>query len=184
VTIAAVVLAGGAGTRFEGDTHKLLTVVRGRPLVLWAIEHAREAGLDETVVVTGATSLPELTGVTVIQNERWAGGQATSLQAAVHHAEAAGHEAIVVGVGDQPGVPAEAWRAVAETVTSPIVVATYDGERRSPVRLAKEIWPLLPVEGDEGARVLMRRRPDLVSEVACSGDPADVDTLEDLQRWS
>ena len=184
MTLAAVVLAGGAGTRFEGDTHKLQTIVRGRPLVVWAIEHAREAGLDETVVVTGATPVPDVVGVTVVHNDRWAEGQATSLQAAVRHAEHAGHEAIVVGVGDQPGVPSDAWRVVAATTTAPIVVATYDGERRSPVRLAKEIWPLLPRDGDEGARVLMRGRPDLVSEVACSGDPADVDTLEDLKRWS
>jgi CTP:molybdopterin cytidylyltransferase MocA len=184
VRIAAVVLAGGAGTRFEGESHKLLTIVRGRPLVQWAIEHARDAGLDETIVVTGAAAIPDIRGVTVVHNERWAQGQATSLHAAVRHAEAAGHDAIVVGVGDQPGVPADAWRAVAAIVASPIVVATYDGERRSPVRLAKEIWALLPREGDEGARVLMRGRPDLVTEVACSGDPADVDTLEDLQRWS
>ncbi len=184
MTIAAVVLAGGAGSRFEGETHKLLATVRGRPLVVWALEHALDAHLDETVVVTGAVTIPEVAGVTVIHNERWAEGQASSLQAALRHAESRGHDAIVVGVADQPGVTAEAWRDVAATATTPIVVATYDGERRSPVRLAREIWPLLPTDGDEGARVLMRGRPDLVSEVACSGDPADVDTLEDLQRWS
>ena len=183
MTIAAVVLAAGGGSRFAGDTHKLLTEVRGRPLVLWAIGRAKEAALDETIVVSGAVELPVVSGVTVVHNDRWAEGQATSLQAAVRYADLAGHEAIVVGVGDQPGVPTDAWRAVA-AVSAPLVVATYAGQRRSPVRLAREIWPLLPADGDEGARVLMRERPDLVSEVACSGDPADVDTLEDLQRWS
>jgi CTP:molybdopterin cytidylyltransferase MocA len=159
--------------------------LRGRPLVWWALEHASSAGLDELIVVTGAVDLAAVlpSGATVVANDSWADGQATSLLAGVHAAQAAGHDAVVVGLGDQPFVMPAAWRAVAAS-PSPIAVATYAGRRANPVRLGAEVWPLLASTGDEGARELMARRPDLVAGVPCEGDPADVDTVEDLGRWS
>lgn len=183
MTILAAVLAAGDGSRFGGP--KLRVDVRGRPLVTWALSAALEAGLDETVVITGGEDLRDLVpvGVTVLDNPDWADGQATSVQVAVRHAAAQGHDAIVVGLGDSPMVPAEAWRAVA-AVDAPVVTADYDGARRPPVRLAREVWPLLPTEGDEGARVLLRGRPGLVTAVPCAGDPRDVDTEGDLEQWS
>lgn len=189
MTVAAVVLAAGGGSRFTGETHKLLAPLRGRPVAAWAVASALDAALDETVVVTGAVDLgPVLSGLplTVLHNDRWAEGIATSLAVAVDHAREAGHDAVVVGLGDQPFVSPEAWRGVAGAPPDiAIAVATYgDGRRRNPVRLRREVWDLLDRDGDEGARSLMRRRPDLVGEVACDGSPADVDTLEDLAEWS
>jgi molybdenum cofactor cytidylyltransferase len=186
VTVAGVILAAGAGSRFGGDAHKLLTPLKGRPLVAWALDAVIAAGVDEVIVVTGAADVGAVVPdhVTRVHNPSWAEGMATSLTVAIGHADRQSHDAVVVGLADQPFISADAWRAVAAATTTPIVVASYDGQRRNPVRLAREVWPLLDTTGDEGARSLMRRRPDLVSEVACPGTPADVDTLEDLAQWS
>ncbi|HUR77894.1 MAG TPA: NTP transferase domain-containing protein [Acidimicrobiales bacterium] len=185
MTIAGVVLAAGAATRF-GPTHKLLSDFRGKPLVAWVIEAVLAAGLDEVIVVTGAIDLGELVpaGAYTLRNPRWAQGQATSLAAGVAAAAARAHEAVVVGLGDQPLIPTEAWRLVAACDERPIAVATYAGQRRNPVRLAAAVWPLLPIDGDEGARTLIRSRTDLVAEVPCPGDPADIDTQKDLATWN
>lgn len=185
--VAAVVLAAGAGTRFDGGAPKLLSSFRGRPLAAWALDAALAAGLDGVAVVTGGTDLAPLLGalgpgVAELRHGGWAAGQATSLARARDWGDAAGFDAIVVGLADQPLVTAGAWRAVGRARAGPVVVATFGGRRRPPVRLDREVWPLLPAEGDEGARALMRRRPELVHEVACEGDPDDVDTLADLHR--
>jgi CTP:molybdopterin cytidylyltransferase MocA len=182
----AVVLAAGGGTRFQGATHKLLAPFRGRPVVAWAAGAPVAAGLP-TLVVTGAVDVGEaLAGLPVelVANPRWAQGQATSLAVAVAVARAAGRSAVVVGLGDQPLLEASAWRAVADADGAPIAVAAYGGRRGQPVRLGAEVWDDLPPEGDEGARRLVAAGRWPVQEVACDGEPADIDTQEDLRRWS
>jgi nicotine blue oxidoreductase len=179
---AAVVLAAGGGSRFA-EGHKLLAPFRGRALVTWAAEAAEEAALDETVVVVGETPLTDVLpgSVTVVPNPDWAAGIATSLWAGLE--AVADFDAVVVGLADQPLIPASAWARVSWS-KSPVAVATYGGRRRNPVRLARQMWALLPRTGDEGARALMRAHPDLVEEIPCEGDPADVDTTGDLRALS
>jgi len=191
MTTAAIVLAAGGGSRFResgGDVHKLLAPYLGRTVVEWAIDAAASAQLDATYVVRGATDLPlpplVADRVRFVRNDRWREGIATSLQVGVTQARRDGHAAVVVGLGDQPLVLSDAWRLIARATTAPLAVATYKGTRGNPVRLSSMVWPLLPRSGDEGAKVVMRRRPDMVVEVPCPGGSADIDTVDDLREWS
>jgi CTP:molybdopterin cytidylyltransferase MocA len=62
-----------------------------------------------------------------------------------------------------------------------LAVATYHGVRGNPVLVGRPLWPAArALTGDAGARQLMDGSE---IEVDCTGtgDPADVDTLDDLR---
>ena len=141
--------------------------------------------LDEVAVIVGAVDLggavPD--GVRVVENPDWAeragflpaDGGVLGLRA-----PARGHRG---GIGGPTSGPVGGL-GCSGGLESPVAVATFDGQRRPPVRLERSVWSLLPTGGDEGARVLMKERPDLVSEVVCEGRPVDIDNEEDLTRWN
>ena len=185
-----ILLAAGAGSRFGG--RKLLAPFRGRPLIEAALCKLRGAPVDEIIVVIGAEgerlrSISTAYGARVAENPNWAKGMSTSVRAGL---QACGPEtrAAVVSLADQPLIDAEAVRRLVEAFEcgAEVAVATYGGEPRNPVLFARGAWPLLERElaGDKGARAILKRCPELVKEVPCDdvADPADVDTVEDLQR--
>ena len=161
---------------------------RERPLVAWAVEHAVDAALDEVIVVVGGVELARAlpAGVTVVRNDRWADGMATSLAAGVGARAAGGHDAVVVGLGDQPVV--DGRRVAARGGRD------GDADRRRHLRRRagqpgaarrRGVGDACRSSGDEGARRLLHaRRPELVTEVPCPGSAVDVDTVEDLAAWS
>lgn len=191
-----VLLAAGGGRRFSDIGHKLLAQrTPEEPTVIeLALRSALAAERGPLIVVTGAlddvalrtrpgiAELLDRDDVLVRHNPDWESGQASSIQVAVRSATELGADSLVVGLADQPFIDATAWQHVADGLGA-IVAAAYDGRRGNPVRLHQSVWGLLPTSGDEGARNLMRVRPELVVEVPCSGSPDDIDTLEDLHRW-
>ena len=186
--VTAVLLAAGSGSRFSGNTHKLLTVIREQTVFSWALQNCLAAQFQHVIVVTGAVDLSaQITeakfaaeNLIEVHNENWQAGMASSLQCAISEAQRHGASSVVVGLADQPAIKPSSWQRIA-TATAPLAVATYNGVRGNPVRIHAELWPLLPTSGDEGARSLFKSHKDLLEEVACDGSAQDLDTSSDIE---
>jgi nicotine blue oxidoreductase len=185
VNVTGLVLAAGEGRRL--GTPKSLLEVGGRRLVDRAVDVLREAGLTDVLVVAGASAL-DVPGARVIDNPDWPSGMGSSLRAGLA-ALPAESEAVVVMLVDTPGLgPAVVRRLVAaHEAGAQVAVATYDGAPRNPVLLAREHWAEVGrlAAGDIAARAFLSAYPELVTHVECgdAGDPADLDTPEDLRRF-
>ncbi len=178
--VAGAVLAAGSGTRM--GTPKAELVIDGVRLVDRATGALRDAGCDPLIAVVRAGT--SVAGVRCLPNPAPERGQRSSLELAVSAVGAA--EALAVLLVDAPGIGPAAIRAVVDAWTpGRIAVARYAGRRGHPIVMAPALWRVaLELAGpDEGARALLRDRPELVDEVAVTGDPTDLDTPEDVARW-
>ena len=144
MTIAAVVLAAGAATRY-GSPKQL----RFLPFV---VERLTQSPVDEIVVVEGAYPLDELgLDVPVVRCPEWERGPGASLRCGL---AALGDrvEAALVALADGPELdPRAVARVLEHRGDGPVVAASYDGTRDHPTLLAREVWADVP---DEGARAL------------------------------
>ena len=145
------------------------------------------SGLDGFIVVSGAVDLgAHIDDIEEVHNPDWKDGQRSSVTTAIQFARAQGYGAVVVGLADQPFITSQAWTDVSSS-PSPIAIATYKGIRGNPVRLHSSVWNMfenLEADPDAGARSLIHLHPELVREVACEGNSADIDTTEDLDTWT
>jgi CTP:molybdopterin cytidylyltransferase MocA len=185
---AGLVLAAGAGRRFGGP--KQLATLEGRPL----LEHALRAmmavpAIDPVLVVLGARADEILAGVALqgaepLVIDGWEEGMAASLRAGVAAAEAAGADAVVVTLGDQPHITAQVIAAMLDHDTPRVagVRAAYDGVPGLPALIKRALFaPVAELRGDAGARGVLATAK--VRHVECGhlARPDDVDTPEQLE---
>ncbi|HWX10230.1 MAG TPA: NTP transferase domain-containing protein, partial [Gaiellaceae bacterium] len=111
--LAAVVMAGGLGTRMKSATPKHLHPVLGRRLVDWVIRAAEDAGVRRIVVVTSPETAGLFDGheVAVQQSPLGTGDAVRSARGTL--AGVAGD--VLVLNGDVPALPAELVRALVAT---------------------------------------------------------------------
>src|SRR5438105_10246448 len=63
--LAAVVMAGGLGTRMKSATPKHLHPLLGRRMVDWVVRAAQEAGVERVIVVASPDTAASFDGVEV-----------------------------------------------------------------------------------------------------------------------
>lgn len=191
-----IVLAAGAGSRFEGQGHKL-TQALGDSTVLGAtLKHVIASRLRLVVVTTSALrevvkTWVAVQDVIVVPGVNGSGehlaGMGDSIAAGVRaRGDASGW---LVLPGDMPLVRPATLRAVAAALAHhSVAFAQHQGQRGHPVAFSAEIYSELAVlSGDQGARRILARYPAAAVEVDDPGVLIDIDTHSDLQaaqaRW-
>jgi molybdenum cofactor cytidylyltransferase len=188
--IAGVVLAAGLSRRM--GKAKLLLPLDGKPILRWSVE-ALQPHVDQLVVVVppddaAIRSALDGLGVRFATNPQPDAGQGTSVATGVK-ALPRDATAAVIALGDQPRLPDGLLRDLLATFSSsgkPIAAPVYRGVQGTPVVFAASVFgELRTLEGDAGARAVVRRDPRRVSTLAVDADmPFDVDTPDDYARLS
>ena len=188
--ISGLVLGAGASSRF-GQPKQLLPF-RGTTLLGWVITQAeRASALGELIVVLGRAAdeireRVEFGSAKVVDNPVFAEGCSSSYRAGIGAIDPRA-AAVMIILGDQPGVTPEVIDGVAESWRGgdkQIVLASYRGRLGHPMLFARPMFDnLIGLHGDKAAWKLVDANPDLLSEALFDRPfPEDIDTVEDFER--
>lgn len=187
--IAAVILAAGGSTRF--GTPKQLLAHHGENLVQRIARVATKAGLDPVIVVLGAFAssielfLSGFDRLTVVTNEDWQTGQASSLRAGINKALSLDSDAALILLADQPLIDETSIKRIVDAFDFEhrVVASNYSGVLGAPALFAREFFPgLLELNGDHGAGAWLRENRDAVTAVNMDEAALDIDTPDDLKH--
>ncbi len=181
----AVILAAGASRRWGGP--KLLERIGGSTLIGRTVRVVLEAGFRPAVVVTGAwreriAAEAAGAGAETVFNPAWERGMGTSLAAGIAHLlerRPAPAGAVVVPA-DLPALDPATLRELpvaAARAGLPMAAVTWEGAPlQAPAWFARSLLPeLLGLDGDQGARHLLRAHPERVAALHLPAPLHDLD---------
>ena len=183
---AVVVLAAGAGSRYQGTRHKLSEKLGRDSVLVRTLRNAIASEMSVVLVISealvsearGLVAAEDMVVVDARSQTGW--GMGDSIAAGVsQHSSATGW---LVLPADMPLVKPSSLRAVAEALDQqPIAFAQHRGRRGHPVGFGAELFSeLVMLKGDEGARRLLARYPTAAVELDDPGVLFDIDTVDDL----
>lgn len=188
--IGVVILAGGESRKL--GTPKQLVEFHGKSLLRRAVDAALGCVSERVVVVLGSRAeemseeIDDLP-VETVTNFAWKDGISTSLRKGLAKLVELDASAAVIMLSDQPLVSEKTIRSLIDKYASsgkPIVASGYDDVLGVPALFDREVFDeLLELEGDTGARAVIRRSdPSRIAMIDAPEAAFDVDTPEDRQK--
>jgi molybdenum cofactor cytidylyltransferase len=184
--VAGLVLAAGGSKRLRQP--KQLLRFGSSTLLGHVLDTARACRFDQTLCVLGGgargiRAAVDFSRVEVVENREFGEGCSSSIAAALGAVDSRA-DALVLMLGDQPGVTADTVAALlAGRRDAPLAVCAYDDGRGHPLAFSRGMFEALSnLHGDKGVWKLMDRFADEVVDVSVAGPiPRDVDTWEDYE---
>ena len=193
MTIAAIILAAGRSSRFEGG-NKLLADYRGGPLIHAVMATVSAAKVDEIVFVISPDGQDVAVAAGVgrwhtVVNPDAVRGLSTSLQAGLAALSLDVEGALVV-LADMPGISADLLTSLVEAFDAygrAAIVYPRDaaGRQGNPVLWPRGLFPeLMKLSGDQGGKKCLETHVSRSHAVTVGGPGAfvDIDTRADLER--
>jgi molybdenum cofactor cytidylyltransferase len=174
---------------------KQLLPLGGTTVLAQTIENVRSAGLDEILLVLGASAeaigqqLPRvlIEGLKVVFNHAYGQGMASSLREGLSQVDPRSDAALII-LGDQPFIQPQTLHQIIDGyrgARAQIVIPSYQGSRGNPVLLDRSLFSeVMALEGDTGCRAIFASHLDAILKVEVE-DPGillDIDSLEDYER--
>ena len=182
-----ILLAAGSGSRFGGGK-MLAPLADGTPIGVASWRNLTAALTNSVAVIRSGDSqlrkALQAEGATIIECADAHSGMSRSLIAGL--LATANDSGWVIALGDMPFIRPETVRKIADAIEGGKLVAmpTFHGERGHPVGLSARLQSeLIAIQGDEGAREVVRRHAGKICLIACDDDAGilrDIDTREDL----
>jgi molybdenum cofactor cytidylyltransferase len=191
--VGIIVLAAGASARM--GTPKQLLKIAGVPLIRLAAQNALDSGCRPAVAVLGSSAdsiAPELAGLDIqlALNHHWQTGMSGSIRLGLKKLlEIDPHtNAAILMLADQPSLTGSSLQkllaAFSAHPTSPIA-ARYSGQIGTPALFPSHYFPeLLSLEGELGAKTLLKRHHTTVTPIDLPEAAPDLDTPEQYEKWT
>ena len=190
-TVATIILAAG-GSRRMGQPKQLLPY-RGQTLLSHVAQCALASPCSPVLVILGANAAkiePQIAHIPLklLKNNYWKEGISSSIRYGITYIQeqCLNIDAVVFLTCDQPYISAELIEeliAAYQLTNKPIIASQYGETLGIPALFERTFFSaLMQLQGDRGAKKIIKQYPDLVDILSFPRGKFDLDTFENYQQ--